>query len=240
MGVLTEQIQSLGYHFIEGRPLRSVPKDDGFQQIFELRVRASDGQTVVVKCNTDPTLFPGGMALRDGVLDRTLQDGIRTTNDSIYRDYYDMDENGYCLLLFNSSARTRAYLDSEKIRIGLIDYKEGLPEGFFALDRYPIQRVIGDVDVGRYADGRYVAQTARGLFEETHVLRMHYSRFPSRQDVEDTLTIRKIERDFASGRHKEVFHCDDCGELRHWLDIPGSLQDKLRMRLARRCGCAAS
>lgn len=237
MGKMIEQIESLGYHFTEGRPLRSVPKDDGFQEIFELRVRAPDGQIMTVKCDESPTMFPGGLALRDGVLDRSLVDGLKTTCGEIYQDYYDLDENGYSLLLHNYSKRTKDFLDAEKERIGLIDYKEGMPEGFFALDKYPIGQGIGEVDVGRYADGRFVAQTSSTFFDEAHVLRMHYRRFPSRQDVEDALTIRKMERDFKLGRHREMFHCGTCGELKHWLDIPGTISEKLEHRLNHHCGC---
>lgn len=226
MGTLTEQISRQGYRFIEGRPLRSVPQDDALREIHELRVRAESGQEVVLKCDTSPTMFP------------TPDGDITTSCDAIYRDYYGLDENALTLLLYNYSSRTKAYLDGERARIGLTDYKEGLPEGFFALDRYPIGQGIGEVDVGRYADGRYVAQTSQALFAEAHVLRMHFTHYPSLQDVEDTLTLRKIERDFKLGRHREVFTCSDCGASRHWLDIPGTIQQKLTLRLRRKCGCA--
>lgn len=237
MGKLVEQIQSLGYHFIEGRPLRSVPRGDGFQEIRELKVRAGDGQTMTVKHDESPTMFPGGIAMRDGVLDGSLTEGVKTTCAEIYRDYYDLDENGYSLLVNNYSDRTKRYLDAEKLRIGLIDYKEGVPESFFALDKYQIGQGIGEVVVGRYADGRFVVQTAAAQFDDGLVLRMHYTRFPSAQDVEDAATIRKMERDFKLGRHREMFHCGDCGEIKHWLDIEGTIQEKLRMRLAHKCGC---
>lgn len=236
--MLVDQILSLGYHLSEGKPLRSVPLRDGFVEICELRARAQDGQVMVLRADESPTLFPGGIAMRDGVLDGSLFDGIRTTCGEVYRDYYGLDDNAACWLLYNHSLRTKEYLDAEKARIGLTDYKEGFPEGFFALDKYPISGGLGEVDVGRYADGRFVAQTSQALFDEAHVLRMHYTRFPSRQDVEDTLTIRKIERDFKLGRHRELFHCTDCGEMRHWLDIDGDISTKLKMRLKRRCGCA--
>lgn len=237
MGKLTEQIQSLGYHFIEGKPLKSVPVEDGFREIRQLSVRAQDGQLMLIKTDDSPTMFPGGIALRDGVIDGSLVDGIKTTCGEIYGDYYALDENALSWLLNNYSLRTKAYLAAEKARIGLIDYKEGMPEGFFALDKYPVGQGIGEVDVGRYADGRFVAQTSGALFDEAHVLRMHFSRFPSRQDVEDTITIRKMERDFKLGRHREMFHCGDCGELKHWLDIEGPIYQKLTMRLRHECGC---
>ncbi len=139
-------------------------------------------------------------------------------------------------LLHNHSLRTKTYLDGEKQRLGLIDYKEGLPEAFFSLERYTVGGGIGEVEVGRYADGRFVVQST-SIIDESAVLRMHFTRFPSMQDVEDTLTIRKMERDFRLGRHREVFHCSRCGELRHWLDIEGPIARKLHMRLKHQCGC---
>lgn len=238
MGVLTEQIQNLGYQFIEGRPLRSVPQGDAFREIFELRVRARNGQEIAIKCDDSPTMFPAPVLQHAGANDAALMEDVTTTCGAVYRDYYDLDDNAYTLLLYNYSSRTKAYLDAEKARIGLIDYKEGLPEGFFALDKYPVGQGIGEVDVGRYADGRFVAQTSQALFEDAYVLRMHFTHFPSRQDVEDTLTIRKIARDFKLGRHREMFVCGDCGEIRHWLDIGGNIQRKLFLRLRRKCGCA--
>ncbi len=239
MGKLTEQIQSLGYHFLEGKPLMSVPAGAGFTEIRQLSVRALDGQIMEIKRDTSPTLFPGGPAYRQGVLDGSLADGLKTSCDAIYRDYYSLDDNGHSLLFFNYSARTKQYLDAEKARIGLISYKEGIPEGFFALDQYAVGQGIGEMDIGHYADGRFVAQSAHPLFEEEYVLRMHFSRFPSKQDVEDAVVIRKMERDFKLGRHREIFICNDCGETKHWLDIPGSISEKLRLRLQRKCGCVA-
>lgn len=241
LGKLTEQIQGLGYRFTEGKPLLSVPSPEGgFIEIRELTVeRTTGGQVLVLKHDGSPTMFPGRMVFRQGVLDASLMDGVKTTCGAIYRDYYGLDDNSYSMLLYNYSGRTKAFLDAEKARIGLIDYKEGMPEQFFALERYTIEQGIGEVEVGQYADGRFVVQSARPLFEEDYVLRMHFKRFPTREEVEIAVTIRKVERDFKLGRHREIFHCGDCGELRHWLDIAGPIEQKLGMRLMRKCGCKA-
>lgn len=240
MGKLVEQIESLGYHFQEGKQLLSVAAQQGFTEIRQLLVRSMDGQTIVIKQDDSLMLFPGGIAFSKGVLDVSLADGVRTTCAEIYRDYYNLDENGYSMLLYNYSGRTKQYLDAEKQRIGLTDYKDGLPEGFFAVGHYDeLGYGVAEMDIGRYADGRYVAQSALGVTEDEYVLRMHFSHLPSRQDVMDALVIRKLERDFKLGRHREVFHCGACGETRHWLDIPGDIHQKLRLRLQRRCGCDA-
>lgn len=237
MGKLSDKIASLGYHFSEGKTLLSVKSGESFQEIKELRVQSLDGQTMVLKRDNSPVMFPGGVSYWKGVMDTSHSEDIVTTCGEVYRDYYDLDENGYAMLLYNYSGRTKAYLDSEKARIGLTDYKEGTPEAFFALANYMMEEGVGEVNAGRYADGRFVAQTANPLFEEDHVLRMHYSRMPTEQDIADTLVIRKIERDFKLGRHREIFCCSACGEFKHWLDIPGGIRKKLSMRLKHRCGC---
>ncbi len=240
MGKLTEQIQALGYYVTEGEPFLSVPSPDGgFVEIKRLSVSLTNGrQSMAIKADDSPTMFPGELASRDGKFSGGKADGIKTTCGAIYKDYYGLDDNGYSMLLYNHSNRTKMYLDCEKSRICLIDYKEGIPESFIALDHYVIGQGIGEVDVGQYADGRFVVQSSRPLFDADYVLRMHFTRFPSHQDVEDAVIIRKLERDFRLGRHREVFACNKCGEIKHWLDIKGPLAQKLAMRLQRLCGCS--
>lgn len=237
MGKLIEAAQSLGYHFTEGKPIRSVPMGDGFVEIKELRARSQDGQVMMIRTDDTPTIFPGGLSIRDGV--SGTMDDIKTTFGAIYRDYYGLDDEAMAWLLSNYSLRTKRYLDGERARLGMTSAKEDVPEPFFALDHY---EVVGpghvEVDVGRYADGRFVAQTRPIVYiDDSHVLRIHFTRMPSREDVGDALTILKLERDFRLGRHREMFHCGKCGRLTHWLDIEGTVSEKLKRRLARDCGC---
>lgn len=239
MGKLINQILGLGYHIVEGVPLRSVPVGDDSVEIRQLQARTQSGQTIAIRPDNKPILFPVSSAYEQGVHDHMLAGDAKTTNSEIYQDYYGLDENAMSWLLHNYSLRTKAYLSGEKERIGLIDYKYGLPEAFFALDKYTIGRGIGEVDVGQYADGRFVVQKVP-LFDEAQVLRMHFTRFPSKQDVEDAAVIRKLEHDFKFGRHREMFFCGKCGQAKHWLDIDGPLEAKLSMRLKRLCGCNGS
>lgn len=240
MGNLIEQIQKLGYYVTEGEPLLSVPSQDGdYVEINRLNVSLSDGrQKMAIKVDDSPTMFPDELTFRSDNLRSENSNGIKTTCGALYKDYYGLDDNGYSMLLYNYSGRTKAYLDSEKTRIGLISYKEGMPESFIALERYTIGQGIGEMDAGQYADGRFVVQSSHPLFDEDYVLRMHFTHFPSQQDVQDAAVIRKVERDFKLGRHREVFVCNKCGEVMHWLDIEGPVARKLAMRLSRLCGCS--
>lgn len=239
MGKLIEELQRMGYTFQEGNPMASVQRGEDSLQVNELRVESPEGQIILLKRDQTPILFPGDT---DGNPhnDFAGEDGVRTTCAAVYQDYYGLDDEGLSMLLYNYSLRTKAYLDDERERIGLLSVKEGKPEAFFVLDEFNVGMGVGLIETGRYADGRFVAQSAaESLYEDADVLRMHFSHLPDRRDVEDALIIRKMERDFKLGRHRETFTCSDCLQRRHWLDIPGSIQEKLALRLMRKCGCAA-
>ncbi len=237
MGKLIETLRLMGYAFQEGNPVTTVPLGDQSVMINELRVESPEGQLVLLKQDTTPMLFPGDT---EGLPhnDYAGEDGVRTTCIRVYRDYYGLDDQGVCLLMHRYSLRTKQYLDGEKRRMGLIGMKEGPPEAFFVLDEFNVGMGIGLMETGRYADGRFVAQSAsESLYEDADVLRMHFTHLPEQRDVEDALVVRKLQRDFRLGRHRETFTCSDCLQRRHWLDIPGTLQEKLALRLMRKCGC---
>lgn len=239
MGKLIDTLKEMGYEFQEGNPVASLERGEDKLQINVLRVLSPEGQILLLKRDRTPILFPGDT---DGVPDndRTGEDGIRSTCIEVYEDYYDLDEEQLSLLEHSFSLRTKHYLDEERERLGLISIKEGRPESFFVLDEFDVGMGIGMFEIGRYADGRFVAQSAsESFYEVTDVLRMHYDHLPDKRDVEDALIIRKMERDFKLGRHRETFTCGDCLQKRHWLDIPGTIQEKLSLRMMRRCGCSA-
>jgi len=237
MGKLIENLISMGYQFQEGNIINTLTVNDRAVQVNELRVESPEGQIILLKRDMTPILFPGDT---DGVTDnnRTGEDGIKTTFADVYRDYYALDDEAFCMLMYSYSSRTKKYLDQERVRIGLVSLKEGAPESFFVLDEFNVGMGVGLIETGRYADGRFVAQSAgESLYEDADVLRMHFTHLPDQRDVEDALIIRKMERDFKLGRHRETFICSDCQEKKHWLDIPGTIQEKLALRLMRKCGC---
>ncbi len=240
MGLLRDRIASIGYRFLEGEALLAVPTVEGEMEIKRLSVLDPVGQVSEIPLDNTPFLFPMGDSLYDGDLDNPLPEDIVTSCDAIYRDYYSLNDDQYSMLLYHCTVPMKAYLDSEKARIGLIGYKEGKPEGFFARGQYTIGLGIGEMDIGRLENEVYLAQSAQALFENASALCMYFRHLPDRQDVEDAAIIRKMERDFRLKRHKETFICSYCGQVKHWLDISGSLSKKLRYRLSRKCGCEQS
>lgn len=227
MGKLINELKDMGYEFQEGNLVMEVEVAGKQVEIHDLRVKSAEGQIILLKRDMTPMLFPG-----------KEREDVRTTCGDVYRDFYGLDEEGMAMLLYNHSMRTRRYFEEQREKIGLISIKEGPPESFFVLDDFDVGMGIGLIETGRYADGRFVAQSASETFyDDADVLRMHFTHLPDEKDVESALLIRKTERDFKLGRHREYFDCQDCGQKKHWLDIPGTLKEKLDLRLMRKCGC---
>lgn len=227
MGKLIDELKSMGYEFQEGNLVKVLKVSDKDVEVHELRVKSQEGQIILLKRDMTPMLFPG-----------KGNDGVRTTCGDVYSDYYELDDEATSMLLYNYSLRTLNYLKAERERVGLMSLKEGNPESFFVLDEFNVGMGIGLIETGRYADGRFVAQSSsESLYEDSDVLRMHFTHLPDQQDVEDALIIRKMERDLKLGRHLETFMCGDCRQERHWLDIPGTIKEKLALRMMRKCGC---
>lgn len=227
MGKLIDELKDMGYEFQEGNLVLELESAGRPVEIHELRVKSSEGQIILLKRDMTPMLFPG----KD-------REDVRTTCGDVYRDFYGLDDEGMAMLLYNHSLRTHNYLNEQRERIGLISIKEGPPESFFVLDEFDVGMGVGLIETGRYADGRFVAQSANeGFYEDADVLRMHFTHLPDENDVEMALLIRKTERDFKLGRHRESFECAVCGQTKHWLDIPGTMKEKLSLRSERICGC---
>ena len=227
MGELIDELKGMGFEFQEGNLVMEVEVAGSTVEIHDLRVKSSEGQIILLKRDMTPMLFPG-----------KGRDDVRTACGDVYRDYYGLDDEGMAMLLYNHTLRTHQYLDEQRQRIGLISIKEGPPESFFVLDEFDVGMGIGLIETGRYADGRFVAQSAsEAFYEDADVLRMHFTHLPDEKDVEDALLIRKTERDFKLGRHRETFECENCGQKKHWLDIPGTMKEKLNLRMMRKCGC---
>lgn len=226
MGKLINELKDMGYEFQEGNLVMEIVIEGKSVEVHELRVKSAEGQIILLKRDKTPMLFPG------------KEIDVRTTCADVYRNYYGLDDEGMAMLMYNHSLRTHNYLLDQRERIGLISIKEGPPESFFVLDEFDVGMGIGIIETGRYADGRFVAQSAsEAFYDDADVLRMHFTHLPDEEDVEDALLIRKTERDFKLGRHRETFVCVDCGQKKHWLDIEGSMKIKLNLRLMRKCGC---
>lgn len=227
MGKLINELSAMGYEFQEGNLVVSLHAAGKEVDIHELRVKSQEGQIILLKRDMTPMLFPG-----------KGKEDVRTTCGDVYRDYYELDDEATSMLLYNYSLRTQKYLKSERERVGLLTFKEGNPEIFFVLDEFNVGMGVGLIETGRYADGRFVAQSSSdSLYEDSDVLRMHFNHLPDQHDVEDALIIRKMERDLKLGRHRETFRCGDCLQERHWLDIPGTIKEKFALRMMRKCGC---
>lgn len=68
---------------------------------------------------------------------------------------------------------------------------------------------------------------------ETHI----FSKLPSRSDIMVIRDIQNLEFSFKYDGLKPVFACWECGITSHWLDIHGTLQEKITGVKEKYCGC---
>ena len=68
---------------------------------------------------------------------------------------------------------------------------------------------------------------------ETHIFR----KLPSEDEVELLVEIESLEFKFKFKGLKPAFNCWECGKRTHWLDIPGSFEDKVNGLEDSYCGC---
>jgi hypothetical protein len=146
------------------------------------------------------------------------------------------DDAEFYLHKHGFSARTKNYLDACKKRIGLI--KSTVSEDLTIGDWERLGgSVLNSSDVYLSQDGdSYVAgfQTNPG---DTYFEYLYYFKErPSIKKVWDAYTICNAELRFATGGYKEEFKCHGCDQVVHWLDIPGSLGEKIERLEDRWCG----
>lgn len=135
--------------------------------------------------------------------------------------------------------RTINYLTEEKNKIGLIevvyDYDE---EIFDILKQYPGLSLIGNgcVNIGKLKDGTYIVQYhIRTQIDDYSVVKIYFNKWPTEILINTAIAIDNAESYIYS--HSPTFECWECGHEKHWLDIPGSIKEKLAARKDYYCGC---
>lgn len=136
--------------------------------------------------------------------------------------------------------RTEKYLDAVKRNIGLIEVKHGYDEERFDVQaEYRIWINANSVEVGQLEDGRWVAQYSRRTdIDDYDIVKMYFKKKPNKDDIITANLIDDIEFHFEfEGYDKVKFQCWECGHEKHWLDIPGDINQKWSNYKDQYCGC---
>lgn len=130
--------------------------------------------------------------------------------------------------------RTYNYLQSCKKNLGLIDIKYGYDgeifENQFSYRIWADLTGSGAVEVGQLEDGTWVAEFSyRCGIDDYVIVDMYFEKKPSKKDIMTAKLIEDILDYLFRPRWEPffmTFNCWECGSETHWLDIPGSLEEK--------------
>lgn len=181
------------------------------------------------------------------------------TGKEIYKAYYQMDPEAYSIFDNGYSLRTKAYLDRVKSNIGLISYTHASESYYDNEDGSMTKKLedfrryerlasdYSDIEVGKN-NGHWIAQYSHQAGVDGYaVVKFIFNKCPTENDVITAYYIQQTEEYFRSAMFKktrwrtddnpEEFYCWNCGKKSHWLDIPGSLDEKFSRLKDKNCGC---
>lgn len=145
--------------------------------------------------------------------------------------------------IYEPDKRTESYLRKVRDNIGLIEIKHGW-DGikFEVLDQYSIWANLtgsGMVDVGKDDKNQWIAEySLRTDIDDYVIVDYVFKNKPSRRNIMIAKLLEDIETYFTSkGWDKHEFRCWECGKKQHWLDIPGSIEEKWSNFKDSYCGC---
>lgn len=143
-------------------------------------------------------------------------------------------------------ARTEAYLEATRRKIGLVKTDEGW-DGYLRKDQVEYHLDIwvnltgsGKVDCGKIPGGRWVAEYSYRTDIDDYTIVSHiFEDKPTRHKVLTAELLIKIEMYFLKhGYDKATFQCWECGCNTHWLDVDArGLEQKWEKFLDSYCGC---
>jgi hypothetical protein len=168
--------------------------------------------------------------------------------EDVYTEYYGFASDPELKSFFEHgySVRSRRYIEKVMQDIGLTYYTdaEGSPTGNGRWEKFDRSEVFSvalnaDTEVGKIDENHWLAQTAiQGGIDSYGVVKMHFDHHPSGEQILTAFDVRRFDNYHILGRQSlEVFTCWECGRTTHWLDVPGSLHEKLDRAEDHYCGC---
>ena len=153
-------------------------------------------------------------------------------SSDLYAEYYNFaeDEDLECCFKYGCSARSRKYVEETMKEIGLSGFKED--------DEYLDVETVKEyglyinepTKIGKLESG-WVAQTEHWNLDNYYVTKMYFDRLPTESEIVTAFYIIKFSYDPI-----EVFRCQGCDRISHWLEIPGDFKAKYTSAEERYCG----
>jgi hypothetical protein len=144
----------------------------------------------------------------------------------LYAEWYGFAEKPdlESVFRYGYSRRSRDYIEGVMKDIGMAGYEEGYMDPEQLDGNSTISILQYDVQTGKAADGRWVAQAAyRYSADGFGLVKMYFDHEATPQQVTQGFLIREFNKD-----PEETFRCGLCGKRTHWLDLDGGIQDRMR------------
>lgn len=194
-----------------------IPMFDYESQIITLAKPRSVYLTFGIKCNSEK---------------EALAAGAIKTNDKEIAEAFAPD-------LFQSiqgskiDKRSLSYLKTCKQNLQLVAIKHGWDEIPHDTDKSisvwfnTSQVKIGKVTEGEYT-GKYIATySMRTNIDDYDIVSLIFEKKPCLENIQTATLLESVEIAFTIHRRNPVFNCWECGNESHWLDIPGTFEEKV-------------
>lgn len=155
----------------------------------------------------------------------------------IYRRFYDWSDEEYWKEVFGLDARTKKYFDRIRENIGLVKTEHPRePENLKNAKKVFAHWLEWEIAP---LEETYLAQTTyQYSIDDYAVIQLIFRQKPTKKDLSTAVLLADLETEFQIGRLSPIFTCWECGKSdRHFLDIPGSLEEKMEALKDGYCGC---
>lgn len=206
-----------------------------------LMKKGTGDKRYIVYTATRPYFLICGVELTDDVKanpESYLDQGIiKITGAELYHLIWNEEA---CLKRFcGFDMRTKNYIESCKKNVGFLRMESGWDGLEFTKD-FELEVWINTnnaVECGRNKAGEWVAQYGiRTDIDDYTIFSYVFNRKPDKRMILDIEAIYNLEISFAR-LGTDTFKCWECGRELHWLNVEGTLKEKISALEENYCGC---
>ena len=150
------------------------------------------------------------------------------------------DDLAYHYHLYQYDFRTGAYFAGYQDAIGLlssdVDDTLTIDDSWNLLGKcwFGDNNIFWKLDDDSYVTAFHLQAGFRAIFEARYT----FNQMPTVENVFNAWLIDEIKLDFALNKIGESYVCWECGiPVKHWLDVAGSLEEKINKLRDTYCGC---